>query len=111
MDKFTKRSAIIIIALSVFFILLIPLEIFLENKFDAVNTQLLLKQAADVANYSDIMGVKSALKVGIAIINVCKIIIGIFVALLGITILNKNLPKNEKKETQNESKNEGEINE
>ena len=112
MDKFTKRSAILVIVLSVIFILLIPLGIFLENKIDAINTQLILKQAADAANYSDMMGIKTALKTGIVIINICKIIIGIFMILLGITILNKNLSKKNQKEPEKiESKLNGEDNE
>ncbi|MCQ2596588.1 MAG: hypothetical protein MJ181_01965 [Treponema sp.] len=112
MDKFTKRSTILVIVLSVIFILLIPLGIFLESKFDAINTQLLLKQAADAASYSDMMGIKSALKTGIVIINVCKIFIGILMILLGITILNKNLPKkSQKKPEKIESKLNGEENE
>ncbi|MCQ2573602.1 MAG: hypothetical protein MJ182_06885 [Treponema sp.] len=109
MDKLTKRSAVLVIVLSVIFVLLIPLGIYLENRFDAINTQLLLQQAADAANYSDMMGIKSAMKTGIVIINVCKVIIGILMILLGITILNRNLPKNENKEVREiESDNKGE---
>ncbi|MCQ2585121.1 MAG: hypothetical protein MJ185_05975 [Treponema sp.] len=109
MDKLTKRSAVLVIVLSVIFVLLIPLGIYLENRFDAINTQLLLQQAADAANYSDMMGIKSAMKTGIVIINVCKVIIGILMILLGITILNRNLPKNENKEVRKiESDNKGE---
>lgn len=109
MDKLTKRSAVLVIVLSVIFVLLIPLGIYLENRFDAINTQLLLQQAADAANYSDMMGIKSAMKTGIVIINVCKVIIGILMILLGITILNRNLPKNENKEVKEiESDNKGE---
>lgn len=111
MDKLTKRSAIFVIVLSVIFILLIPLGIYLENRFDAINTQLLLQQAAGSVEYSTMMGIKAGLKAGLIVINVCKLIIGILMILLGIIILNRNLPKKEdKKLKENESKNEGETN-
>lgn len=112
MDKLTKRSAILVIVLSVIFILLIPLGIYLENRFDAINTQLVLQQAADAANYSEMMGIKSGLKAGIVLINICKIVIGVLMILLGITILSRNLPKKEtQKAKEIETNDKGESNE
>lgn len=112
MDKLTKRSAIFVIVLSVIFTLLIPLGIYLENRFDAINTQLLLQQAAGSVEYSTMVGIKAWLKAALVVLNVCKLIIGIFMILLGIIILNRNLPKKEdKKLKEKESKNKGEIDE
>ncbi|WP_407398839.1 hypothetical protein [Treponema sp.] len=94
MEKITKKQAVFIIILASLFIMLIPLGVYLENKFDAVNTQLLLMQAEGAADYSDMMGLKALLKTVINLICIIKFAIGILIILLGIKIVKINIPKN-----------------
>lgn len=94
MEKITKKQAVFIIILASVFIMLIPLGVYLENKFDAVNTQLLLVQAEGAADYSDMMGLKALLKTVINLVCIIKFAIGILIILLGIKIVKINIPKN-----------------
>lgn len=109
MDKFTKRSAVFMILIAVIFILLIPLEVFLVNKTDAISTQLLLMQAAGEAGYTELMTVKSWLKVIVGVIGALKIIAGVFMIFLGAAMLNRGR-KNKNEIKQIDTDNIGENN-
>ena len=88
-----KKTAVLIIILAVFFVALIPLQVFVENKADAINTQLVLQQAADSAEYSSMMAVKSWLKVAVIAISILKVCTGILMILLGIILISRSMGK------------------
>lgn len=85
-----KKSIITLLCLLIFFILLIPLEVFVENKADTINTQLILQQAAGTADYTDLMTTKTQLRLAVNIINSLKILCGVLMIIYGTIFFRKS---------------------
>lgn len=85
----TKKKIVTVLVLSIFFILLIPFQVYVENMADTVNAQLLLLQAADDAGFSDLMTTKTMLKCAVGFIQALKVFSGAIIVLTISTMIKK----------------------